>query len=101
MLTDTRRKTHGRLTRPDNDYLPDGTGGTVTGGPRAPINLLEILSRSSRGATRGGAVSGAAQSMASVPGGRARADRAFALSDGSRITFASVDNTDARVLLDV
>jgi hypothetical protein len=77
---------------PGGGELPDGVAGTITGGPVAAIDLLEILSRSAACVTRGGAVSGAAHMEFINPekydGGNRR--RAIALSDGSRISFASV-----------
>jgi hypothetical protein len=77
------RTTTGRRPRRDaatrtSDPQPDGLGGTITGGPVPPIDLMEILNR-------GGAVSGAAHVLG---GGR---DSGITLSDGSRISFASVD----------
>ena len=95
MRTMTRRATRDQLTKRNNDPLTDGSGGTITGGPMEPINLLEILERGARCVSRGGAVSGAAQVVVSDLGGR---DRGIALSDGSRISFASV--ADAGVLKD-
>jgi hypothetical protein len=81
--------------------LPDGVGGTISGGPMKPIDLMEILSRASRGASRGvslgGAVSGAAQVMASGPGAGTERARGIALSDGSEIIFASVNDVQGLV----
>jgi hypothetical protein len=101
-----------REVRPD-EALPDGVGGTITGGPMQPINLIEILRLGGRGASGSGAVSGAAQGAlsgalsgiasgagAGAGGGR---DRGIALSDGSRIIFASVEQAtvlDERFLVD-
>jgi hypothetical protein len=94
------------LTQRNNEHLPDGVGGTITGGPVEPIDLMEVLSRGGRGVSRVGAVSGAAQVVSSsfvigglVGGGFAgggRGDHGIALSDGSRISFFSV--ADAGVL---
>lgn len=73
-----------------DERLPDGVGGTITGWPMEKLDLMEILNRASRGVTRGGAVSGAAQTTANRRGGDIqRAD--IALSDGSRISFASIE----------
>jgi hypothetical protein len=80
-----------------NEALPDGVGGTITGGPMQPINLIEILRLGERGESCGGAVSGAAQGAVSgsASGAPANArgarDPGIALSDGSRIIFASVE----------
>ncbi len=85
----TRRATRDRL----NEHLPDGIDGTITGGPMAPIGLSEILERGARGASRGGAVAGAAaQTAADRPGWTEPAERGIALSDGSRICFASIND---------
>jgi len=92
----TSRAARDQLARRNKDQLPDGIGGTITGGPMEPINLLEILERGARGVSRGGAVSGAAQVMVSSLGRSGARDRGIALSDGSRISFASV--ADAGVL---
>jgi hypothetical protein len=99
MPTVKRRAIRDQSTKPNRDHLPDGIGGTITGGPMEPIDLMEILSRSARSVSRGGAVSGAAQTVDSETmdsGEEARADwingqdLGIALSDGSRITFASI-----------
>ena len=94
MRTMTRRATRDQLTKRNNEALPDGVGGTITGGPMEPIGLLEILERGARGASRGGAVSGAAQVAIGSPGAAGRPDRAIALSDGSRISFSSIADTE-------
>lgn len=89
-----RRAIRDQSAKPNSDHLPDGIGGTITGGPVEPIDLMEILNRSARCASRGGAVSGAAHTVDS--GEEAHADwgngqdLGIALSDGSRITFASI-----------
>jgi hypothetical protein len=85
-----RRATRDQWTNPNNDLLPDGIGGTITGGPMEPIGLMQILERGTHGASHGGAVSGAAQVVAGGPGHATRAERGIALSDGSRICFASI-----------
>ena len=82
----TKRARRDQSTTPNNEDLRDGIGGTITGGQMETIGRLEILERGARGASRGGAVSGAAQIVADSPG-RARG---IALSDGSRICFASI-----------
>jgi len=85
-----------RNTSPDfvaarrGEHLPDGVGGTVTGWPMEKLDLMEILNRTSRGVTRGGAVSGAAQAIDNRRGGNGRRTD-IALSDGSRISFASIE----------
>lgn len=103
MRTMTRRARRDRPGTRDNDALPegnnlpDGIGGTITGGPMEPIDLLAIL-EGGRAVSRSGAVSGAAQVVVSnlrEEGGR---DRGIALSDGSRISFASI--ADAGLLSD-
>jgi hypothetical protein len=94
----TRRATRDQLIKPNNEHLPDGVGGTITGGRMEPISLTEILERGARGASRGGAVSGAAQVLADSYGRISRAERGIALSDGSRICFASI--ADAGLLRD-
>jgi hypothetical protein len=95
-----RRAIRDQLTPPNGEQLPDGVGGTITGGPMERFDLMEILRRTSLSVSRGGAVSGAAQvvisGLAEQTGRGDGADRGIALSDGSRITFASV--TDAGVM---
>ena len=86
----------GRAASRGRDTLPDGVDGTVTGAPRAPIDLMEILGRGSRYASRGGAVSGAAHVEGSSVLARTGRESGVALSDGSRISFASL--ADAGVL---
>lgn len=98
MRTVNRRATRDQLTKRNNDLLPDGVGGTITGGPMLPIDRTEILARTARGVSRGGAVSGAAQVVVSSLNGSGGQDRGIALSDGSRISFCSV--ADAGVLKD-
>jgi hypothetical protein len=85
-----RRAIRDQLTRANREHLPDGVGGTITGGPMEPIDLMQILSRSARCVSRGGAVSGAAQTVVSSPEDGRVQDLGIALSDGSRITFASL-----------
>lgn len=94
----TRRATRDQLTKSNDEHLSDGIGGTITGGPQEPTGLLEILERGARGASRGGAVSGAAQVVADIAGRCSQAQRGIALSDGSRICFASI--ADAGLLRD-
>jgi hypothetical protein len=99
MRTTARRATRDRLTQRNNDNLSDDIGGTITGGPLESIDLIKVLERSSRGVTRGGAVSGAAKMVAvSSPGATSGQDRGIALSDGSRIYFISI--ADVEVLKD-
>src|ERR1017187_2106973 len=85
-----RRVTRDRLTKQTNADLPDGVGGTITGGPMEPINVMEVLARGARGVAGVGAVSGAAQVVVSSVGSSRGRDRGIALSDGSRISFASI-----------
>jgi hypothetical protein len=94
----TRRMTRDQLTKPNNEHFPDGIGGTITGGPMEPVGLPQILVRGACGASRGGAVSGAAQGVADSVGRTSLAERGIALSDGSRICFASI--ADAGLLRD-
>ena len=68
-------------------------GETITGGPVETLDLMEILSRPARGVTRGGAVSRADQPMVIHIVGRSGLQRAIALSDGSRISFASIEES--------
>jgi hypothetical protein len=94
----SRRATRDHLNRP-GERLSDGVGGTITGGPMQPVDVWEILNLGARGCSRGGAVSGAAQTAVNNLGvGQAR-QRAIALSDGSRITFSSLDD-NSRVLVE-
>jgi hypothetical protein len=95
MRTTARRATRDRLTQRNDDNLSDDIGGTITGGPLESIDLINILERSSRGVTRGGAVSGAAKTVSvSSPGATGGQDRGIALSDGSRIYFISIADVD-------
>jgi hypothetical protein len=107
MRTANRRATRDRLAKRNSGVrrggadLADGTG-TITGGPMEPIDLMEILNRGAECVSRGGAVSGAAHvefiSPGKYDGGPDSAvgqSRAIALSDGSRISFASVGDPGA------
>lgn len=96
MPTIKQRAIRDRSTKANREHLPDGIGGTITGGPMEPIDLIEILDRSARCVSRGGAVSGAAQAVVASPGERLADggyDLGISLSDGSRITFASLAGT--------
>jgi hypothetical protein len=86
----SRRVARDQLTKRNDNNLPDGIGGTVTGGPMEPLDLAEILAQSAHEVTRGGAVSGAAHVVVSSVRGADGRDGGIALSDGSRIRFASV-----------
>jgi hypothetical protein len=88
MPTVNRRATRDQLTKRTGDHLPEGIGGTITGGPVEPIDLMRILAQGL--VSGGGAVSGAAQMVVSTFGARAQANQDIALSDGSRISFACV-----------
>ena len=92
MRTTSRRAIRDRLTNGKGETAVNGAGETITGGPVQPLNLMEILSRSGRDDSRGGAVSGAAQVVISSPVAGGGADDGVALSDGSRITFARVND---------
>jgi hypothetical protein len=89
------RRAQGQVRRNRREPLPDGVGGTITGGPMQPIDLMEILARGSRAANRGGAVTGAAHLTVIDPDRSHRPGQAVSLSDGSRITFSSVDDVTA------
>src|SRR5580658_665636 len=86
----SRKMPGGRVAASDRAVLPDGIAGTITGAPLTPINLMEILGRGSRDASRGGAVSGAAHVVVSSVLAINDQERGIALSDGSRISFASL-----------
>jgi len=89
MRTMNRRAIRDQLTKQHGDQLPDGVGGTVTGGPREPIDLMAILARA-HASSRGGAVSGAAQVVVSSIGAGKVPAKGIALSDGSRISFTTI-----------
>jgi hypothetical protein len=81
----------------------DGLAGTITGGGAVAASPITDIGRGAQCVSRSGAVSGAAQGVAggpAFPGGLASGgpDRWIALSDGSRITFASI--ADAGILRD-
>jgi hypothetical protein len=97
MRTTKRRANRDRLTPRTNSDLPDGVGGTITGGPMEPIDVMEILARGARGVSGAGAVSGAAQVVVSGVGPAPGKAHGIALSDGSRISFTSIVDT---VILD-
>jgi hypothetical protein len=94
----SRRATRDQAAKPNDEQLPVGDGGTITRGPIEPIALLEILERAAHGASGGGAVAGAAHGVAEGSGRSSLAERGIALSDGSRICFASI--VDARLVQD-
>jgi hypothetical protein len=100
MRTTFKAPPGGRSATRKTNRLPDGTGGTIAGGPMRPIDLMDFLRLGSHGVSMGGvsmggAVSGAA---ANIQSASPRNDRGIALSDGSRIVFASV--ADDRVFAD-
>jgi hypothetical protein len=69
-----------------------------------PLDLMEILNHGGRPMSRGGAVSGAAYVLGGGTGAGGGRDSGVTLSDGSRISFASVDpgaEEDFRVLTPV
>ena len=81
-----------RMNKRSGHGVPDGSGGTIAGGSMQPLDLMALLTGGDSGVSMGGAVSGAAQAMrptARAVGGR---DDAIALSDGSRIVFASLSD---------
>ena len=84
------RATGNRMITPANARLPNGVGETITGGPMVPIDLMEILAWGARDVARTGAISGAAHVAVSDIGRTRDRDSDIALSDGSRITFASI-----------
>jgi hypothetical protein len=86
----TRRGTRDQLTKPRVEHPPDGIGGTIAGAPMERIGLLNFLEHGAYGASRGGAVSGAAQVVSGWPTHACQTERSIALSDGSRICFASL-----------
>ena len=94
MRTTIRPMSRDRAVKRRPHQLPDGTGGTIAGGPMKAVDLMGLLGRSVADVSVGGAVSGAA---ANAPGADVRED-SVDLSDGSQITFASVDR--GRVLAD-
>ena len=99
MRADIKQPKRG-MTGYRNAAIPDGvggtiTGGTITGGPMQPLDLMSTLNRAARKAASADAVFGATQMVVSK---RIDRDSGVALSDGSRIIFASMD--DVRVLSD-
>lgn len=80
------------IGRDGSGATQDGVGGTITGGPMKPLDLMEILKRGTDEHGLAGAVSGAAQMIVSK---RFDPDRGVALSDGTRIIFASMDDIGA------
>ena len=62
------------------------------------VDLTSLLRRDSPSMSLGGAVSGAAQIVVSSAGGGSGQEAGVALSDGSRIIFASLGS--ARMLAD-
>jgi hypothetical protein len=95
MPVTNKRAPRGRLPPRKRASLADGAVGTIAGPPMQPIELVGILQPGcagvSRGVSRGGAVSGAAQVALPFLGGDR--DQAIALSDGSSISFASIVDT--------
>lgn len=84
------KRVPGRKGRPA--AMPDGIGGTIAGGPMRPLDLIEHLTRGTQASIAGVAVAGAAQVMVSSACGVGGREPGIALSDGSRIIFASVDH---------
>jgi hypothetical protein len=93
MMRLTRGTTRDPVTKPHNHHLPDGIGGTITGGAMELLDLPEMLERGAHEAGRGGAVAGAAQVAADGTVNSSQPERGIALSDGSRICFASIVDT--------
>jgi hypothetical protein len=87
----TTKGTLRQAARRQSDHLADGVGGTITGGPMPKLNLIELLNRGGP-ASRGGAVSGAAQVVDSRTWSGSGVEKGIALSDGSRISFASIED---------
>ena len=91
--------TRSRNNKAPGNALPDGSGGTIAGGSMKPLDLMELLTRGDGGRAGGassgakpGAISGAigvAALRAPVAG-----EGSVALSDGSRIVFASFAGGD-------
>lgn len=73
-------------------------GETITGGPWKPLEFMDILNRDARAVSLGGAVSGAARVVMSQPRAGSGQGQDISLSDGSRISFTSVNHND--LLLD-
>jgi hypothetical protein len=90
MMRLTIRRTRDQLTKPKAEHPPNGIGGTIAASPMERIGLLNILEHDAYGASRGGAVSGAAQVVSGWPTYACQTERSIALSDGSRICFASL-----------
>jgi hypothetical protein len=90
MLGTRRRALRGPGTKRPSVHLPDGVGGTITGGPVPIIDLSDILKRGAPEPAHDAAVPGAARMP--EPGDRSArcGPRDVALSDGSRILFASM-----------
>jgi hypothetical protein len=95
------RRLNGHDGRPGSgDPLHSRSGSPTVGGggERREIDLARIILRGENEAGRGGAVSGAAQAIRSSLAARIAKNRGVSLSDGSRISFASI--ADVGVLED-
>ena len=84
-----RRGTGARGGRGLPSSMPDGLGGTISGGPMAPFDLVERLGRGAPAPGMAGAVAGA---------GRVEMEQVdeIVLSDGSQIVFATIDKSRLR-----
>ena len=83
-----------RMNKRTGTGLADGSGGTIAGGSMQPLDLMALLTGGAAGVSMGGAVSGAAQAMPATARAARGRDDGIALSDGSRIVFASVSDRD-------
>jgi hypothetical protein len=92
MRTTTGQPRHDQPRAPNGEHLPDGIGGTIIGGLVRPTNVVEFPNRDGRRVSRGGAIAGSAQVAVSSAGASGGRLGGITLSDGSRISFASVDD---------
>lgn len=92
-----------RMNKRSGNGLADGSGGTIAGGSMQPLDLMALLTGGASGVSMGGAVSGvsmggavpgAAQTMQTTARAARGRDDGIALSDGSRIVFASVSDRE-------
>ena len=83
-----------RMNKRSGNGLADGSGGTIAGGSMQPLDLMALLTGDASVVSMGGAVSGAAQTMQTTARAARGRDDGIALSDGSRIVFASVSDRE-------